>query len=178
MRDRSSRPLSSQNRLPTRLERRIIALQFTRRLGPHRIAFHLCLARSTVERALARFRMPLLRDTDQATGLPVRRPAPVRHEKPRPGELVHVYITKQGRIPDGGWRFHGRGFAQDRAARVLRDRAARRGARGFRFLHHAIDDHSRLAYSEIHDDERNCTGAALQNRRTRSSPTPVSALRR
>ncbi|MDM7887890.1 IS481 family transposase [Curtobacterium sp. RHCJP20] len=165
LQDRSSRPLRSPNRLPSRLERRIIALRVTKRWGPHRIAFHLHLARSTVGRVLARFRMPLLRNIDQATGLPVRRPAPVRYEKSRPGELVHVDIKKQGRIPDGGgWRAHGRGSAQDRAAGVVRDRAARRGARasrGFRCLHHAVDDHSRLAYSEIHDDERKDTAAGF-----------------
>jgi transposase InsO family protein len=109
--------------------------------------------------------MPLLRNIDQATGLPVRRPAPVRYEKTRPGELVHVDIKKQGRIPDGGgWRIHGRGSAQDRAAGVLRDRAARRGARGsrrFRFLHHAVDDYSRLAYSEIQDNELGVTAAGF-----------------
>ncbi|MBF4616207.1 IS481 family transposase [Curtobacterium sp. VKM Ac-1376] len=165
MRDRSSRPVSSPNRLPTRLERRIIALRITRRWGPHRIAFHLHLARSTVGRVLARFRMPLLRNIDQITGLPVRRPKPVRYEKSRPGELVHVDIKKQGRIPDGGgWRAHGRGSVQDRAAGMNRDRAARRGARGsrgYRFLHHAVDDHSRLAYSEIHDNELGATAAGF-----------------
>jgi len=165
MQDRSSRPNTSPSRLPSRLERRIIALRVTRRWGPHRIAFHLHLARSTVGRVLARFRMPLLRNIDQATGLPVRRPAPVRYEKSRPGELVHVDIKKQGRIPDGGgWRAHGRGSAQDRAAGVVRDRAARggaRGSRGFRYLHHAVDDHSRLAYSEIHDNELGVTAAGF-----------------
>ncbi len=112
--------------------------------------------------------MPLLRNIDQATGLPVRRPRPIRYEKSRPGELVHVDIKKQGRIPDGdGWRVHGRGSAQDRAAGVIRDRAARRGARGshgFRFLHHAVDDYSRLAYSEIHEDELGVTAAGFWDR--------------
>ena len=74
-------------------------------------------------------------------------------------------VHQQGRIPHGGgWRVHGRGSAQDRAAGVKRDRAARQGAsgsRGFRFLHHAVDDHSRLAYSEIHDDERKGTAASF-----------------
>lgn len=166
--DRSSRPWSSPMRLPVRTERRIIALRFTRRWGPHRIAFHLHLHRSTVGRVLARFGMPLLQNIDQATGLPVRRPKPVRYEKHAPGELVHVDIKKLGRIPDGGgWRVHGRGSAQDRAAGALRDRAARRGApgsRGFRFLHHAVDDYSRLAYSEIHGDEQGVTAAAFWSR--------------
>jgi transposase InsO family protein len=139
-----------------------------RRWGPHRIAYHLHLARSTVGRVLARFRMPRLANIDQATGLPVRKPKPVRYEVDRPGRLVHVDIKKQGRIPDGGgWRAHGRGSAQDRKAGVARDKAARAGAagsRGYRYLHHAVDDYSRVAYSEILDDERKETAAGFWNR--------------
>ena len=55
--DRSSRPSSSPGRLPRRTEHRIIALRFTRRWGPHRIAYHLRLHRSTVGRVLARYHM-------------------------------------------------------------------------------------------------------------------------
>jgi transposase InsO family protein len=147
------------------MEHRIIALRFTRRWGPHRIGYHLHLNRSTVERVLARYRMPKLGYLDQATGLPVRRLTPVRYERAAPGELVHVDIKKQGRIPDGGgWRKFGRGSAQDRRAGVARDRAGRRGApasRGFSFLHHAVDDYSRLAYSEILDDEKKETAAGF-----------------
>jgi transposase InsO family protein len=112
--------------------------------------------------------MPLLHHLDQNTGLPVRNPEPVRYERPVPGELVHVDIKKLGRIPDGGgWRAHGRGSAQDRSAHVNRSRAARKGAnpgRGYRYLHHAVDDHTRVAYSEIHDDERKETAAKFWTR--------------
>jgi len=165
MADRSSRPLRSPGRLSPRLEHRIVSLRFTRQWGPHRIGYHLHLNRSTVERVLARYRMPKLIYLDQATGLPVRRPKPVRYEKTLPGELVHVDIKKQGRIPDGGgWRTHGRGSAQDRRVDAARERAARHGAspsRGYTFLHHAVDDHSRLAYSEILLDEKQETAAAF-----------------
>ncbi|WKK73170.1 IS481 family transposase [Rathayibacter oskolensis] len=168
MTDHSSRPRTSPTRLPSRLERRIIGLRFARRWGPHRIVFHLGLARSTVGRVLARFRMPLLAHVDQTTGLLVRRPPVVRYEKAEPGQLVHVDIKKQGRIPDGGgWRVHGRGSVQDRAAGTIRDRAGRAGAkgsRGYQFLHHAVDDHSRLAYSEILDDERKETASGFWTR--------------
>jgi transposase InsO family protein len=163
--DRSSRPHRSPHQLPRRVERRIVSLRFTRRWGPHRIGHHLHLNRSTVERVLARYRMPKLAYVDQSTGLPVRRPKPVRYEKATSGELVHVDIKKQGRIPDGGgWRAHGRGSAQDRRAGVARDRLARHGAagsRGYSFLHHAVDDYSRLAYSEILADEKKETAAAF-----------------
>jgi transposase InsO family protein len=166
--DHSSRPHRSPRRLPLRSERRIVALRFTRRWGPHRIAYHLRLHRSTVGRVLARYRMPRLAHLDQSTGLPVRKPKPVRYEVARPGQLVHVDIKKQGRIPDGGgWRMHGRGSAQDRKAHIARTRAHRAGAagsRGYRYLHHAVDDHSRVAYSEILDDERKETAAAFWTR--------------
>lgn len=166
--DRSSRPRSSPSQLPRRTERRIVALRFTRRWGPHRIAYHLRLHRSTVGRVLARYRMPLLVNVDQSTGLPVRKPKPKRYEVDRPGQLVHVDIKKQGRIPDGGgWRAHGRGSGPDHRAGVARTRAKRAGAagsRGYRYLHHAVDDHSRVAYSEILDDERKETAAGFWTR--------------
>ena len=112
--------------------------------------------------------MPKLANIDQSTGLPVRKPAPRRYEVAAPGLLVHVDVKKQGRIPDGGgWRVHGRGSAQDRAAAAARDRAARKEAsssRGYRYLHHAVDDYSRVAYSEILDDERKETAAAFWKR--------------
>lgn len=168
MSDASSRPRRSPARCSRRLERRIIALRFTRHWGPHRIGYHLGVPRSTVGRVLTRYRMPLLSHLDHATGLPVRRPKPVRYEAAAPGELVHVDIKKLGRIPDGGgWRAHGRGSAQDRSSGVARTRAARRGApasRGYTFLHHAVDSYSRLAYSEQLSDERKETAAAFWKR--------------
>jgi transposase InsO family protein len=165
MTDRSSRPHSIPTRTCTRLERRIVKLRYCRRWGPHRISYHLGVPRSTVGRVLDRYRMPLLAHLDQATGLPVRKPKPTRYEAAAPGNLVHVDIKKLGRIPDGGgWRAHGRGSRQDRRAGVARDRAARAGAaasRGYVYLHHAVDDHSRLAYSEQLPDERKETAAAF-----------------
>jgi len=163
MTDCSSRPHSSPTKTPTRLERRIVKLRYCRRWGPHRISYHLHVPRSTVGRVLQRYRMPLLAHVDQATGLPVRKPTPRRYEANAPGELVHVDIKKLGRIPDGGsWRMFGRGSAQHRRAQAASDRAARAGAspsRGYVFLHHAVDDHSRLAYSEQLADERKETAA-------------------
>ena len=154
--DRSSRPRHSPSRLSRRTERRIVALRSTRHWGPHRIGYHLHLPRSTVGRVLARYQMPLLAHLDQATGLLVRKPKPVRYELARPGELVHVDIKKLGRIPDGGGH------------RVLGRQAGKRNnkkqGRGYAFLHHAVDDHSRLAYSEILGDERKETAAAFWGR--------------
>jgi transposase InsO family protein len=162
MGDRSSRPHASPARTPLRTERRIVGLRVSRRLGPARIAFALGLNPSTVHKVLARYRCPPLALLDRATGQPVR-----RYERQRPGELVHVDIKKLGNIPDGGgWRATGRGPGK-------RNRAATPGARrdrhggahlGYAFLHTAIDDHSRLAYSEIHADERKDTAVAFWHR--------------
>jgi len=165
MTDGSSRPKRSPQRCAQRLERRIVKLRYGRRWGPHRISYHLGVPRSTVGRVLARYRMPLLAHVDQATGLPVRKPRPVRYEMSAPGELVHVDIKKLGRIPSGGgWRAFGRDSVQHRRAHVQTDRAARAGApasRGYVFLHHAVDDFTRLAYSEQLPDERKETAAAF-----------------
>ena len=100
--DRSSRPRHNPNRTAVKTERRILALWFRRQWGPHRIGYHLGVPRSAVGRALQRYRMPPLTYIDQATGLPVRKPKPIREEKATPGELVHIDIKKLGRIPDGG----------------------------------------------------------------------------
>lgn len=154
--DRSSRPRSSPGRLPQRTERRIVALRFTRRWGPHRIAYHLGLHRSTVGRVIERYGMPSLAHVDQATGLRVRKVKPQRYEKQTPGELVHVDIKKLGRIPDGGgWR---------KLGAAGRRNSSKRTPMGYAFLHHAVDDHSRLAYSEILGDERKETAAAFWRR--------------
>lgn len=154
--DRSSRPRHSPSRLSRRTERRIVALRFTHHWGPHRIGYHLRIPRSTVGRALARYAMPLLVHVDQATGLPVRVPKPVRYELARPGELVHVDIKKLGRIPDGG--------GHRVLGRTVGNRNNKKQGRGYAYLHHAVDDHSRVAYSEILDDERGETAAAFWGR--------------
>ncbi|WP_309709217.1 IS481 family transposase [Pseudolysinimonas sp.] len=168
MEDRSSRPHRSPAQIGRRTERRVVALRFNRRWGARRIAWHLGLNPATVGRVLARYRMPRLSHLDRNTGLPVRKPKPIRYEAAEPGDIVHVDIKKLGRIPDGGgWRAHGRGSIQDRRAEAARDRAARRGAapsRGYAFLHHAVDDCTRLAYSEELGDERKETAAGFWTR--------------
>jgi transposase InsO family protein len=171
--DRSSRPRRSPRQTPTRRERRVIGLRVSRRWGPARIAFRLGMAVSTVHKILTRYRCPPLSWTDPATGIRIRGPQMSRrvtnaYVHDAPGDLIHVDIKKLGRIPDGGgWRIHGRGSAQDRRAGAARDRAARAGApgsRGYAYIHHAVDDHSRLAYSEIHTDERKETAVGFWRR--------------
>ncbi len=86
----------------------------------------------------------------------MRRPPVVRYEVSGPGVLVHVDIKKQGRIPDGG--------GHRMLGRQAGNRNNKKKGRGYSFLHHAVDDYSRLAYSEILDDERKETAAAFWTR--------------
>jgi hypothetical protein len=168
--DRSSRPHRCPHQLTRRTERRILGLRVSRRWGPARIAYHLGQHPSTVHKVLQRYRCPRLKWTDPATGARIKwARAKIHHyAHAAPGDLVHVDIKKLGKIPDGGgWRVHGRGSAQDLRVHVARNRAARAGApgsRGYAYLHHAVDDHSRLAYSEVHADERKETAVAFWRR--------------
>jgi len=173
MHDRSSRPHHSPRQTPTRRERRVIGLRVSRRWGPARIAYLLHMPVSTVHKILTRYGCPPLTWTDPATGIRIRGPRMSRrptnaYVHDAPGDLIHVDIKKLGRIPDGGgWRVHGRGSSQDLRAKSVREKAARSGAggsRGYVYIHHAVDDHTRLAYSEIHSDERKETAVGFWQR--------------
>jgi transposase InsO family protein len=135
-------------RLCPEREAAILLRRQARLEGPHRIAWALGEAPSTVHRVLRRLGAPRLRDLDRPTR------TVVRYERERPGELIHVDIKKQGRIPDGGgWRVHGR-------ARM----PGRHRGDGYDFVHAAVDDRSRLAYAEILADERKETASAFMTR--------------
>jgi transposase len=97
MTDRSSRPHRSPNRIPMKRERRIIGLRVNQRWGPDRIGYRLGIQPSTVHSVLSRYGLAKLKWQDRATGRTIR-----RYEHEHPGDLVHVDIKKQGRIPDGG----------------------------------------------------------------------------
>jgi transposase InsO family protein len=151
--DRSSRPHSSPNRTRRKTEKRIVSLRRNRKLGPARIAGQVGVPASTVYAVLRRQNLNRLAWMDRPTGTLVR-----RYEYDRPGGLVHVDIKKLGKIPPGGgWRVHGRSTA-------TRSERAKRRRIGYAFVHSAVDDHSRLAYSEIHDDEKAVTAAAFWRR--------------
>ena len=147
--DASSRPHHSPRRTPTRRERRVIKLRHLRRWGPARIGGHLGMHPSTVHRILTRYQCARLTHTDRATGRAVR-----RYERSRPGELVHVDIKKLGNIPDGG----GHKALGRTQGRKNRSRA------GYAYLHNAVDDHSRLAYTEILTDEKKDTATGFWKR--------------
>ena len=165
MGERSSRPLSSPRRTPTRTERRIVKVRVLRRWGPARIAFLLGLNPSTVHRVLTRYGLARLVHLDRATALPVR-----RYERATPGELVHVDIKKLGNIPDGGGhRAVGRQTGQRHRTRTPGKTLDTGGNShvGYSYLHNAVDDHSRLVYSEILSDEKKETAVAFWQRAQR-----------
>jgi transposase InsO family protein len=161
MADRSSRPHHQPYRTPSPVVRKIVHLRWKHRLGPVPIADRLGMQASTVHAVLVRCRLNRLTHLDRATGEPIR-----RYEHQHPGDLLHVDVKKLGNIPDGGgWRYVGRaqgvknrGRTAHRTGRRNPDYTPRIGAA---FVHTVIDDHSRVAYVEVHDDERKETAAAV-----------------
>ena len=149
--DRSSRP-HRIHRIPGHVEARIEELRRDRKWGPLRIAAALDMSSSTVRRVLVRRGLARLAWLDRPTGRVIR-----RYERDRAGDLVHVDVKKLGRIPvGGGWRLQGRNYETKRRRDVQRV--------GFDYIHSCVDDHSRLAYSEVLGDERGPTCAAFLRR--------------
>ena len=167
--DRSSRPHTSPTRTPAEVEDRIVAARTRERRGPAWIGAELGVPARTVSRVLVRRGRPRLSALDPLTGAVIRssKITATRYERCRPGELVHMDVKKLGRIPDGGgWRAHGRA-----AGSTSRDRARRVG---FDYVHSLVDDHSRLAYSEVLPDEKGATCAAFLTRAAPTSPSTAS----
>ncbi len=157
--DRSSRPHSCPNQTAPDIEERVLAARREQRCGPDQLTYEVGVPARTITRILRRNGVPRLHDCDPLTGELIRasKTTAIRYERDRPGELVHVDVKKLGRIPPGGgWQAHGRQMGST---------AAKRKARvGFDYVHSMVDDHTRLAYSEIHDDERGDTCAGFIER--------------
>ena len=152
--DRSSRAHRLPHKTPAEVEQQVLALRRDRKLGPARIGALVGLPTSTTHAVLRRHSLHRLAWLDRPTGQLIR-----RYERDQPGELVHVDVKKLGVIrPGGGWRAHGRGSAQNSASRAELN-AGRKV--GYDYVHCAIDDHTRLAYAEIHPDENAATCAAF-----------------
>ncbi len=134
--DRSSRPHHSPNQTPARIERRIVALRQSRRLGPARLAGIVGVPASTVHRVLVRHGVNRLRSMDRTTGRVVR-----HIETSKPGELVHIDVKKLARIPAGG--------GHKKLGRAARTGSVVHRGLGYSYIHTAIDAYSRLAYSEF-----------------------------
>jgi transposase InsO family protein len=153
--DRSSAPRLVANRTePGRVEVivRLRRLRFT----AAEIAETLGMALSTVSGILTRLGLGKL----GRLGLE----QPIRYERSRPGELVHVDVKKLGRIEGGvgkrwrdGTRPHYRPRRRD-AAGVDRKTV------GWEFVHIAVDDYSRLAYAEVLGNEKATTAAGFLER--------------
>jgi len=150
--DRSSRPRRCPRRTSPGTEARVLAARDALRAGPATIAAETGVPERTVTRVLRRHQVPRLAECDPITGAAIRarRMTDRRYEREHPGELVHIDVHKQGRIPDGGGhRVHGRS-----------EKVRGRGI-GYDYIHALVDDHSRLGYAEALPDETGATAAAF-----------------
>ena len=143
--ERSSRPHHSPGRVPAVEETRICELRERTGWSPRRIADEPAVNRShsTVHRVLQRAgcsRRPA-----------PERPAVIRYEWPCPGQLLHMDVKKFGKFTEPGHAVTG-------------DRTRRSRRVGWEYCHSIVDDCSRLAYSELHDDERADTVSAFTER--------------
>jgi transposase InsO family protein len=157
LRDRSSRPHRVPSRTSAQIEARVVELRRRERRGPEWIGAELGIPARTVSRILCRHQMPRLAVLDPITGELIRasKATAVRYERERPGELVHMDVKKLGKIPPGGgWRARGQ-TTNNHQSRAKKTRL------GYDYVHSLVDDHSRLAYSEILPDEKGATCAAF-----------------
>ena len=157
LRDRSSRPKRMPHALGEDVVEAICRLRRELGAGPHRIAWELDMAASTVYGVLKRNTLSVLARLDRSTR------APIRYERDRPGEVIHVDIKELGRIPEGGGKRFDAGFAETGAGRK---RPGRRP--GYDYIHVAVDDHSRYAYAEVLPDQKGTTAADFLLRATLS----------
>ncbi|NAS27525.1 IS481 family transposase [Herbidospora sp. NEAU-GS84] len=155
LRERRSGPRTSPRRTPPEVEQRVLAARAELRAGPDRLAAATAVPARTITRILRRHGVARLAMCDPLTGTPIRasRKSARRYEHVAPGDMIHLDVKKLGRIPDGGGhRVHGRaGSARGRGI-------------GYDYLHTAIDDHTRLAYIEVLNDEKGTTCAAFLTR--------------
>jgi len=153
--DRSSRPRRCPTKTSAKVERRVVQLRRTHQLGPARLAPQAGVPASTLHRIWSRHGVSRLSDLERRGGRVVR-----RIETTRPGELVHVDIKKQAKIPKGGgWRVKPEG----QRGRLTNGRAGRPRL-GYAHIHSAIDAYTRLAYSEILANEQATTAIGFWRR--------------
>jgi len=144
--DRCSRPQRLRNALSDRQRQAIERLRRERR--PYREIAKLVKApMGTVARYARRKGLNRLEVLDP-------KPAPVRYEKDRPGELVHLDTKRLSRFWAPGHRVTG-------------DRSRHSIGAGYQFLHVAIDDHARVAYCELYRDERGISAIRFLTRLVR-----------
>jgi transposase InsO family protein len=140
--DRKPTPGSCPHATPAERVAAIEQLRRERLSGPE-IARRLAMPRSTVGAILRRLRLGRLSALDE-------KPAPVRYQRERPGELIHIDTKKLGKIDGVGHRITGNRTGQSRNRGI-----------GWEHLHVAVDDASRLAYTEILPDDRKESACAF-----------------
>jgi len=139
--DRSSRPRRLRRPTPDIVAAEVISLR-RQRLPGKEVALRLNLSPATVSRILKRAGLSRMKDIDP--------PEPVRrYERQRPGEMIHIDIKKLGRFAQAGHRVTG-----------TRQNCRNQGA-GWEFAHVAIDDNSRIAFSQIRKDEKKSSAIAF-----------------
>ena len=141
--ERSSRPHRSPSRCPAGEEQRICELRRRTGWSPRTIAMLVGRPHSTVHQ--------ILRRGGCSRREPSERPGVVRYEWPCPGNLLHMDVKKLGKFTEPGHALTG-------------DRTRRSPGAGWEYVHSIVDDCSRLAYSEIHDDEKAPTVTAFTRR--------------
>ena len=127
-----------------------------RGLRPLEIAGRVEIPAFTVRLILVREGVSRLDHMDQTTREVIR-----RHERDRPGDLIHNDANKLGSIPaGGGWKVHGSDVSQSRATgqanAAARDKCGTGKVR-YAYVHPALDERPRLTYSEVHDHEASGT---------------------
>ena len=143
LKDRRSTPGHCPHATPAAQVAAIERLRRERLSGPA-IAGRLAMPRSTVGAILRRLGLGRLSALEA-------KPAALRYERQRPGELIHIDTKKLGRIDGVGHRIHG-------------DRTRRARRIGWEHLHVAVDDASRLAYTELLPDEKKESAGAFLSR--------------
>lgn len=145
--DRTSAPRTCPHRLAQPEIDRILKARRRQKVGPHTLAPKLRMPRSTIYGVLRRHGLARLDHVDRPSGVPIR-----RYQKDRPGELVHIDVKKLGKIPDGG--------GHRMLGRSTMTRGRKKGLRiGHDFIHSAVDDCTRIAFSQILRDEKGETCA-------------------
>lgn len=160
----SSRPVNSPTAIPDNVVELILAVRADKKWGAQRISAHLRdqygveVSGSTVHRTLQRHDVNRLSDLDRPDGGSKREVK--RFDFPNPGDMIHVDVKKAGRIPDGGgWFVHGMGTDLTRQSKRKGT-----GRVGYIYIHSAVDAHTRMAYSEVHLNEKGATAADFWRR--------------
>ena len=138
--DRSSRPHRSPRRLPDTVIEHVIHLRRHHTPG-YQIARRTAISPASISRILRRARLSRWRDLHPA-------PPVVRYEHAAPGDLLHLDIKGMTRFQQVSWRADGRRRGQHKHP-------------GWEALHVAIDDHSRLAFTQILPDQKTDTTIAF-----------------